>query len=136
MRKLAYVLFLFAVPALASPRDAMVVNVQWLAAHLSDRNLVLLHVGEKKGYEEKDIAGARYVSLDDVALSDHTGKGLMLEMPPADDLKQRLENLGISDNSRVIVYYGKDWVSPTTRVIFTLDYAGLGANASMLDGGM
>ncbi|MGZ7032418.1 MAG: sulfurtransferase, partial [Thermoanaerobaculia bacterium] len=40
------------------------------------------------------------------------------------------------DNSRVVVYYGKDWVSPSTRIIFTLDYAGLGNRASLLDGGM
>jgi thiosulfate/3-mercaptopyruvate sulfurtransferase len=33
------------------------------------------------------------------------------------------------------VYYGKDWVSPSTRIIFTLDYAGLD-NVSLLDGGM
>src|SRR4029453_2618248 len=59
-----------------------------------------------------------------------------LEMPAPDDLRSRLERLGISDASRIIVYYGKDWVSPTTRVIFTLDYAGLGTRTSLLDGGM
>jgi len=56
-------------------------------------------------------------------------------MPPAEDLRARLEALGISDNSRVIVYFGKDWVSPTTRILFTLEYAGLGPHASLLDGG-
>ena len=60
----------------------------------------------------------------------------MLEMPQPDSLRARLEALGISDKSRVIVYYGNDWVSPATRVIFTLDYAGLGAGAALLDGGM
>ncbi|MEO8505963.1 MAG: rhodanese-like domain-containing protein, partial [Acidobacteriota bacterium] len=41
-----------------------------------------------------------------------------------------------SDDSRIVVYYGQDWISPTTRVIFTLDYAGLGKVSSLLDGGM
>ena len=59
----------------------------------------------------------------------------MLEMPSEEDLRQRLEKLGISDNSRVVVYFGKDRISPTTRVVFTLDYAGLGARTSLLDGG-
>ena len=36
----------------------------------------------------------------------------------------------------MIVYYGNDWVTPSTRVIFTLDYAGLGNQSSLLDGGM
>jgi len=114
----------------------MVVNTAWLAAHINDANLVLLHVGDKKEYDAKHIPGARFVSLQDISISDHSGKGLMLEMPPADDLRQRLEALGISDDSRIVVYYGNDWISPSTRVIFTLDYAGLGDRASLLDGGM
>jgi thiosulfate/3-mercaptopyruvate sulfurtransferase len=137
VRKL--ILLLLAVPAAlaaATPRDSIVVSVPWLAAHLADPDLVLLHVGEKPEYEAKHIPGARFVTLADISVSDRSDKGLILEMPPADDLRQRLEALGISDNSRVIVYFGNDWVSPTTRVIFTLDYAGLGNRASLLDGGM
>ena len=122
--------------AVAGARNALVVTPAWLAQHLSDPNLVLLHVGDKEGYEAAHIPGARFVQMSDVSVSDHTDKGLMLEMPPADDLRQRLEALGISDDSRVVVYYGKDWISPSTRIVFTLDYAGLGARSSLLDGGM
>jgi thiosulfate/3-mercaptopyruvate sulfurtransferase len=35
-----------------------------------------------------------------------------------------------------VVYYGKDWVSPATRVVFTLQHAGLGERTRLLDGGM
>jgi thiosulfate/3-mercaptopyruvate sulfurtransferase len=59
----------------------------------------------------------------------------MLEMPTADDLHTRLAALGITDESHVVVYFGKDWVSPATRVIFTLDTAGLGERSALLDGG-
>lgn len=120
----------------ATPRDALVVSAAWLAQHLKDPNLVLLHVGEKPAYPARHIPGARFVALSDISISDHSGKGLMLEMPPAGELRQRLAALGISDDSRIVVYYGKDWVSPATRVIFTLDYAGLGDRSSLLDGGM
>lgn len=121
-----------------SPRDALVVNAAWLSAHLNDPGLVLLHVGKKEDYAAAHIPGARLISQQDVSVSDHEfkGNGLMLEMPAPDALRHDLESLGISDNSRVVVYYGKDWVSPTTRIMFTLDYAGLGANSSLLDGGM
>jgi len=138
MRKhLMPLLLLLAMPALAaSPRDSMVVSADWLRAHLHDKNLVLLHVGDKAEYDAKHIPGAILAAQKDVSVSDHTGKGLMLEMPPAEELRKNLEALGISDASRVVVYYGKDWVSPATRIIFTLDYAGLGAHASLLDGGM
>jgi thiosulfate/3-mercaptopyruvate sulfurtransferase len=116
------------------------VSTVWLAEHLRDPNLVLLHVGDRKEYDREHIPGARFVDLDDISVSNHDhvhdSGGLMLEMPQPDSLRAQLERLGISDQSRVIVYYGNDWVSPATRVIFTLDYAGLGAGSALLDGGM
>ena len=129
-------LILLAFAASAFAKESLFVTPEWLASHINDPDLVLLHVGDKDGYAAAHIAGARLVALQDIAVSDHSGKGLMLEMLPADELRQRLENLGISDRSRVVVYFGKDWVSPSTRVLFTLDYAGLGARSSLLDGGM
>jgi thiosulfate/3-mercaptopyruvate sulfurtransferase len=134
MKKLLLVLMV-AASAFGSPRQNLVVDANWLKAHIADPDLVLLHVGDKAEYEAAHIAGARFVSLSDISISDHSGKGLMLEMPAAEDLRHRLEGLGISDKSRVVVYYGRDWISPSTRVMFTLDYAGLGARSSLLDGG-
>ena len=128
-----------AIPAQMAfaPSAPVVVSTEWLAKHLEDPNLVLLHVGEKAEYDAGHIPGARYVRLDDISVTSHDhANGLMLEMPPPDSLRARLEALGISDRSRVVVYYGNDWVSPATRVIFTLDYAGLGSSAALLDGGM
>ena len=121
----------------APPSAPVVVSTDWLAKHLNDPNLVLLHVGDRKEYDAGHIPGARYVTLDDISVSSHDhDNGLMLEMPKPDSLRARLEALGISSDSRVVVYYGNDWVSPATRVIFTLDYAGLGAASALLDGGM
>lgn len=121
----------------APPSAPVVVSTTWLAENLKDPNLVLLHVGDRAEYDAGHIPGARHVKLDDISVSSHDRQaGLMLEMPQPDSLRARLEALGISDRSRVIVYYGNDWVSPATRVIFTLDYAGLGQSAALLDGGM
>jgi thiosulfate/3-mercaptopyruvate sulfurtransferase len=133
MRNLFFVLLL---ASSAFAKEPLLVTPEWLAANLDKPDLVLLHVGDKDGYAAAHIPGARHVTLADISLSDHSGKGLMLEMPPAEDLRQRLETLGVSDRSHVVVYYGKDWVSPATRVLFTLDYAGLGGRSSLLDGGM
>lgn len=128
---------LAAEPATASnSRESMLVTVAWLAQHLSDPGFVLLHVGDKAEYEARHIPGARFVAVSDLSVSDGTGGGLTLEMLSAEELRQRLAALGISDGSRIVVYPGKDWLSPATRVIFTLDYAGLGANTSLLNGGM
>jgi thiosulfate/3-mercaptopyruvate sulfurtransferase len=129
--------FLLSITVLAAtPRESLVVTDVWLAKHLNDPDLVLLHIGDKAEYEAGHIAGARLAAMSDVSVSEHSLKGLILEMPPAEDLRKDIAALGISDNSRVVIYYGKDWVSPTTRIIYTLDYAGLGSRVSLLDGGM
>lgn len=119
-----------------APTAPVTVSTTWLAEHLKSPNLVLLHVGDRAEYDAGHIPGARHVKLDDISVSSHDRSGLMLEMPQPDSLRARLEALGISDRSQVIVYYGNDWVSPATRVVFTLDYAGLGASSALLDGGM
>lgn len=111
----------------------LTVTPRWLAAHIDDPDLVILHVGDRGQYDRKHIAGARYVSLDDIAVD---SGGLSLQVPAPADLKTRLEKLGISDASRVVVYYGQDWISPATRVVFTLYAAGLGDRVSLLDGNL
>jgi thiosulfate/3-mercaptopyruvate sulfurtransferase len=125
-------------PAPAPAGDAMplVVSPAWLAGHLADKNLVLLHVGDSDAYPRQHIPGAHLVRLDDISVSMQGKGGLHLELPPADDLRHRLEALGISNDSRIVVYFGDDWVSPATRVVFTLDAAGLGARTGLLDGGL
>jgi thiosulfate/3-mercaptopyruvate sulfurtransferase len=118
----------------ASPREALVVSTAWLAQHLHDANLVLLHVGAKADYDAQHIPGARYVAVTpDLAAPNN---GLNNEMLPPDVLHDRLAALGISDNSRIVVSYDKSMVAQATRVVFTLDYAGLGSATSLLDGGL
>ena len=41
-------------PAAQSPRDSLIVSPAWLAAHLKDANLVLLHVGDKADYDARE----------------------------------------------------------------------------------
>ena len=113
----------------------MKVSAAWLAEHLSHKDLVLLHIGQKEEYDAGHIPGAQYISTRDISATAEDSR-LALELPPPELLKTALEKFGISNSSRIILYFGKDWVSPTTRVYFTLDYAGLGKNTSILDGGM
>ncbi len=133
---LLFALLIGSTSAAGDPRSDMVVDAKWLAAHVKDPDIVLLHVGDADEYAAGHIPGARLVTLDDVSVSEHTRTGLMLEMPAEEDLRTRLQKLGISDDSRIVVYYGKDWVSPSTRVVFTLQYSGLGDHTRLLDGGM
>jgi thiosulfate/3-mercaptopyruvate sulfurtransferase len=61
--------------------------------------------------------------------------GATLEIPPVDKLKSAFEDLGISTNSRIVICFLTNYVTPSTRVFFTLDYLGLGGQTSLLDGG-
>ena len=115
-------------------RSSMIVTTDWVAKHLNDKSLVLLQVGDRKEYDAAHIPGAQFIQTSDI--STPRGQGLILELPPVEQLKATFEKLGISDNSRIIVYFSKDWVTPTSRVYFTLDYLGLGDRTSILDGGL
>ena len=115
-------------------RRSMIVSTEWLAEHLKDDSLVLLQVGEKDEYTAAHIPGAQFVALADI--STPRGAGLALELPAVSQLRTTFEKLGVSDKSRIVVYFSKDWVTPTARVFFTLDYLGLGDRTSILDGGL
>jgi len=128
------VLFVTPQQAKAKVNESMIVSTEWLAKHLNDDSLVLLQVGEKKEYDEAHIPGAQFIQLQDI--STPRGQGLTLELPSVDQLKAAFEKFGVTDKSRIIVYFGKDWVTPTARVFMTLDYLGLGDRTSILDGGL
>jgi thiosulfate/3-mercaptopyruvate sulfurtransferase len=129
------ILFVLPVNALTPKvNDSLIVTTEWLAKNLNDDSLVLLHVGDKDEYKAGHIPRAQFIQTSD--LSTPRGQGLTLELPTVDQLKATLEKFGISNNSRIVIYFGKDWVSPTTRVFMTLDYLGLGDRTSILDGGL
>jgi thiosulfate/3-mercaptopyruvate sulfurtransferase len=118
-------------------RSELLVSTSWLAKHINDPDFVLLHVGDAEEYIREHLPRARFASLRSISRADtHQNNALHLEMPTPEALKTALETLGISDKSKVVVYYGNDWVTPATRVVFTLDYAGLGSRTVLLDGGM
>ena len=121
----------FVLTAAAAPRDMMLVSTEWLAEHLNDPGLVVLHVGAPATYAQH-IPGARHVTLADISMSSEAGG--TLEMLPEAELRLHLAGLGIGDRSRIVVYYAEA-VQSATRVVFTLDAAGLGGQTSLLDGG-
>ncbi|MGC2110906.1 MAG: sulfurtransferase [Candidatus Korobacteraceae bacterium] len=112
----------------------LLVSTQWLADHLSDPHLVIVHIGHDHGeYLAVHIPGARFLPMDKFVSSQAQDPGA--ELLPPDQLKKNLEAVGISDDSRV-VYYAPDWDPMATRLFFTLDYLGHGDQAALLDGGM
>ena len=110
-----------------------IVNVQWLADHLKDDGLIIFQIGNEKEYKKEHIPGAQFLSIAEISTAQ--GDSLALQIPPVKTLITNFEKHGVSNSSRIILYYGNDWVTPTARVYLTLDYLGLSDNTSILDGG-
>src|SRR3569832_1812152 len=109
MRSLVCAVFLFMPNLLtAAANPSFLVSGEWLFGHLHDPSLVLLHVGTQKDYDAGHIAGARLVTLGDISISGSAG--LRLDLPPASDLEMAFRRLGVSIDSRVVVYAGNDSV--------------------------
>jgi len=133
---------LFAAPSFAlaqvhngASRDTLVVSPAWLAQHLHDPDLIVLQVGVKDTYDAGHIPGARFLDWMDFHNMDQKPGELTLEMPPLAALHDALENVGISNQSNVVIYASDDYWSPSTRILLTFDYAGL-SNVRYLDGGL
>src|SRR2546428_5191094 len=117
-------------------REPMLVSVYWLADHINDPSLVLLQIGEKKDFDKGHIPGAQFLEYESISTPHNPGVTLMLELPPVEQLVSVFERLGVSNRSHIILYFGTNWVSPTTRVYWTLDYLGLGDRTWILNGGL
>jgi thiosulfate/3-mercaptopyruvate sulfurtransferase len=108
----------------------MVVSTQWLAQHLEDPKVVVVHVAQKRSdYEAGHIPGARLLLFEDFM------EGEDAELPPPEKLKDTFEKLGVSNDSHVVVYTTA-WYPLAGRAYYTLDYLGHGEHTSLLDGGI
>jgi thiosulfate/3-mercaptopyruvate sulfurtransferase len=145
MRRLFFVLLLLVASgaagqqkpaAPANPegvRSEMLVSTKWLADHLKDANVVLLHLADSIGdYKRGHIPGARYLAMKKII----TDNGpINTELPSVDQLQKTFSELGVGDNTRVVIY-ATNWFPNAARAYFTLDYLGHGDKTALLDGGI
>jgi thiosulfate/3-mercaptopyruvate sulfurtransferase len=140
----------FALAALiAAPSSAralptapqLIVSAGWLRAHQGDPNLIIIAVdmpgmGDMPDpYPAGHIPGARMLEYHSIATIGDDG-ALSTELASVDSLRSAFEALGVSDNSRIILYGSSRIPTLVTRTFFTLDYLGLGNRVSVLDGGL
>ena len=126
-------LLAFATATAQAPNRSMLVSTEWLAQHINDPDLVLLHVGHGEDYVAGHIPGALAIEYRDVTVSND---GLGSEFPPVDKLRATFEKFGISDDSHVVIYVHDGTMGPmASRVFLSLDYLGHD-KISLLNGGI
>jgi thiosulfate/3-mercaptopyruvate sulfurtransferase len=123
-----------AVPAQPSDTLPPLVSAEWLKKHSDDPDLVILHVAfSRRDYLREHIPGARFMWFS--WLSPSTPEG-STEMAPVDDARRVLEDLRLTDRSRVVVYFTGSNLTTATRTIFAFRHSGLDGHVSLLDGGL
>jgi thiosulfate/3-mercaptopyruvate sulfurtransferase len=126
----------------ATPQRAvqpLVVTTAWLAEHLNDKGLILFQIGDRgtrAGYDSVHIPGAQFLAPLSELSTPRVEGSLRLELPSVATLDSVLEAKGISDDSRIVLYFAREYFSPTSRALFTLEYLGLSGRVSILDGGL
>jgi thiosulfate/3-mercaptopyruvate sulfurtransferase len=117
------------------PFNDLLVTTDWLEENRTDSLLVILHYGLKTEFDKEHIPGARYISIWDILVEDE--QGLRQEFPGEQILEQVFRSWGLNNNSKIIICY-QDWdaIRWAARLFVTLDYAGLGNQVAMLNGGL
>ncbi|HEY6404113.1 MAG TPA: sulfurtransferase [Blastocatellia bacterium] len=114
-------------------RSEMLVSTDWLAKHINDRDVFVIHVAaDRKHYDDGHLPGARFLSSKEILT---TRDGLANELPAVADLQKTFEQLGVGATGRIVIY-GESSGMLAARVYFTLDYLGHGDRAALLDGGI
>lgn len=114
-------------------RSEMLVSTDWLASHLNDPKVVVLHIArERAHYDQGHIPGARFIAWNELAI---TRNGLQNELPTVEELQKLFEEAGASDDARLVLY-GDNVPLSAARAYFTLDYLGHGDHTALLDGGI
>src|SRR4051812_27144874 len=77
-------------------RSELLVSSEWLAQHLSDPHLVIIHAGHnEKDYNTAHIPGARFLAWEKFV---DVQSPLKTELLPVDELKKNFEEIGVSDD--------------------------------------
>jgi thiosulfate/3-mercaptopyruvate sulfurtransferase len=116
------------------------VSTEWLAVHLDDPHIRIVDSSFKlpgitptarEDYDGGHIPGAVFFDIDDIA---EPGTSLPHMIPSAELFASKMEDLGIGDDDRVIVYDGNG-LSSAGRAWWMLRLFGHD-NVALLDGGL
>ena len=118
-------------PTSPEPHEILV-SAAWLAEHLDQPDLVVLHVGrDSSGFATGHVTGARFLPLAAVAVDRDS---MLNVLPDPAVMRAAFERVGVSDESHVVLYADGSPL-PAARAFFALEVLGH-ERASLLDGGL
>jgi thiosulfate/3-mercaptopyruvate sulfurtransferase len=127
--------------ALAAPGDAaaqmqhgLLVDADWVSAHLADDHAVVLHADMRRaGYEEAHLPGARFLDMSRLVWGGEEGQGSEIRSP--EEVQAALREAGVRDDHHHVVVYSANPLA-AARAFMTLEVMGLQGRVQMLDGGL
>jgi thiosulfate/3-mercaptopyruvate sulfurtransferase len=112
----------------------ILVTAQWLKENMKDPKVVVLQANYLKfDYDREHIEGARYLWPGWLGPDSPEGA---LNVPETQKAIEVLQELGISNDSHVILCHIRNEVSQVARIFLTLEHFGLKGRVSFLNGGL
>jgi thiosulfate/3-mercaptopyruvate sulfurtransferase len=119
--------------------DYILVSADFLKANLHEPQFVILHVTAPKmgdsSYRAGHIPGARELDVMSIVGPGGPGDKLSTVLLSPDSLRHVFENLGLKDDTHVVLYAASQSVTAVARTFLTLEYLGYRDRIHVLDGG-
>jgi thiosulfate/3-mercaptopyruvate sulfurtransferase len=110
-----------------------IVSPVWLNEHINDRDIVILHISSTRAqYDMGHIPEARFLWPGWMIESFPEAS---VELPSVEKITGTLDNLGVSNSSRIILCGSGGNGVQVARIFATFEYLGMSGRVSILDGG-
>jgi thiosulfate/3-mercaptopyruvate sulfurtransferase len=121
------------IPAVAQMEHAILVDADWVAGHIADEHVAVLHADMRsEAFAEGHIPGARFLDMSQFVWDGDPAWGT--EMRSVEEIEAALESAGVGDDLHHIVVYANNPLF-AARAFMTLEVMGLRGRVQMLDGG-
>ncbi len=112
----------------------ILVTPEWVNVHRTDPGLVILQVNRMKlDFESEHLPGARFLWYGWLAPDTPDGNMNAIDIKNGE---RALRNLGINNESKVVITFYKNDVTVTARMFLMMEYLGLKDQVMWLDGGL
>ena len=135
MQKFRFLFLILLLSAQVKAQQPVLVSPQWVYEHREDSNQVILYTGFviRDDYNKEHIEGSRFLWPEWLAFNKPEGN---MFAPDRKTATRILQDLGINQDSRIVICHRGADVTIAARMFMTLEHFGLKGRVSFLNGGM